>query len=99
MTPLQRRVDACVEQLTLAISGLLLGSLDLLLEDLGEVVDELVVIAERRLERRQQRLLLLLQTLDVLALRGETILYLDDLRAQQQRRRYVMTRNIISCDC
>ena len=72
-------------QLTLAVSGLLLGSLDLLLEDLGEVVDELVVIAERRLERRQQRLLLLLQPLDVFLLRAQSLLNLDDLVNSKQQ--------------
>ena len=70
---------------TFTVSWLLLGALDLLLEDFGEVVGELVVVAERRLERRQQRLLLLLQPLDVFLLRAQSLLNLDDLVNSKQQ--------------
>ena len=69
---------------TFTVSWLLLGALDLLLEDFGEVVGELVVVAERRLERRQQRFLLLLQPLDVFLLRAQALLNLDDLVNSEQ---------------
>ena len=48
--------------------GLLLGTLDLLLEDLVEELGKFVVLSEGRLEGGVEGLLLLVQPLDVLPL-------------------------------